>query len=71
MTEFKKSRLKDFRIKEGITISDLAKKANVSPKTINRAEVFDNPPKEVTLYKILKAFNELSKKRIEIDQIFY
>ena len=66
----KKSRLKELRIKEGITATKLANKSNLSTKTIARAESNEEFPTEVTLYRILKALNELSNKNYRFNDIF-
>ena len=65
------NKLKEYRTKAGIRISDLAKKAGVSYRTISRAEVGGKEmPTEVTLYKILNALNQLSQKNYSLKEVF-
>jgi DNA-binding XRE family transcriptional regulator len=53
--------LKRIRIKEGINRSDLARKAEVADKTVQRVEA-GKESQAVTLYKILNGLNTLRNK---------
>ena len=65
-----KNKLKDYRIKSGITKAVLARKAGVSERTISRAENDTYQLREETEYKILNALNELAKTSYVYKKIF-
>jgi predicted transcriptional regulator len=62
--------LRDIRINEGLTITELAKKANVSTRTITRIESCEGKSKVETLNKILNTLNNLSGKRYSFENVF-
>jgi len=64
------NKLKEYRIKTGLTITALAKEANVAPKTVKRAESEKKSPRDETLYRILNALNKLAKKEYTFKEIF-
>jgi transcriptional regulator with XRE-family HTH domain len=56
-----RNRLKDRRISEGLTITELARFSNISTKVISQTERFLKDPTEVTKRKIVKGFNMAKK----------
>jgi transcriptional regulator with XRE-family HTH domain len=67
------NRLKDRRIAEGLTITELARMCNLSTKVISQTERFLKDPKEVTKRKILNGLNAAKKpkeKPYEFEFIF-
>lgn len=67
------NRLKDRRIAEGLTITELARLCNLSTKVISQTERFLKDPKEVTKRKILNGLNAAKKpkeKPYEFEFIF-
>ena len=68
----KMNQLKQIRIKEGLTKTKLAKAADVSVRTLSRAESDkpDETPRNVNLFGILKAINELSKKEYTFKDLY-
>lgn len=57
------NRLKDRRIAEGLTITDLARLANISTKVISQTERLLREPSEVTKRKILNGLNAVKKPK--------
>jgi transcriptional regulator with XRE-family HTH domain len=53
--------LKDLRISEGLTITELARYSNISTKVISQTERFLREPTEVTKRKILNGLNAAKK----------
>ncbi len=64
------NRLREIRIKEGLTIEELAKASGVSNRTITRAEGKKGTPSEVSLYKILKGLKKKSEKEYSYEDVF-
>lgn len=67
------NRLKDRRIAEGLTITELARLANISTKVISQAERMLKEPTEVTKRKIVNGLNAAKKpkeKPYEFEYIF-
>ncbi len=68
-----RNRLKDRRISEGLTITELSRFSNVSTKVISQTERFLKNPTEVTKRKILKGLNAAKKsggKPYDFEYIF-
>lgn len=57
------NRLKDRRIAEGLTITELARLANISTKVISQTERLLREPSEVTKRKILNGLNAVKKPK--------
>ncbi len=55
------NRLKERRIAEGLTITELARLANLSTKIISQTERFLTDPTEVTKRKIVNGLNSAKK----------
>ncbi len=66
-----KSNLKEIRIKEGLTVTELAKKANIATRTITRIENNEGNSKIETLNRILRNLNELTNKNYSFEQVFW
>ena len=64
------NKLREIRIKEGLTITELAKKADVSTRTITRIETDEGKSKIETLNKVLKNLNELTNKNYLFENVF-
>lgn len=67
------NRLKDRRIAEGLTITELARLSKVSTKVISQTERLLNNPTAVTKRKILNGLNAAKKpteKPYEFEYIF-
>lgn len=64
------SKLKEVRIKEGLTITELSKKSGVSTRTIQRIEKGEANFKPETLNRILNTLNQLSRKNFSFEFIF-
>lgn len=67
------NRLKDRRIAEGLTITELARSSNISTKVISQTERLLKEPTEVTKRKILNGLNAAKKpggKPYDFDYIF-
>jgi transcriptional regulator with XRE-family HTH domain len=67
------NRLRDRRIAEGLTITELARLSNISTKVISQTERLLNDPTEVTKRKILNGLNVVKKpkeKPYEFEYIF-
>ncbi|HBL78137.1 MAG: hypothetical protein A2W90_13705 [Bacteroidetes bacterium GWF2_42_66] len=64
------NRLKEIRIKEGLTITELSKKSDVSTRTISRIENSEGKSKVETLNKLLKNLNELTNKSYSFENVF-
>jgi transcriptional regulator with XRE-family HTH domain len=64
------NKLREYRIKAGLTITALAKEADVAPKTVKRAESEKTSPRDETLYRILNALNKLAKKEHTFEGTF-
>jgi transcriptional regulator with XRE-family HTH domain len=56
-----RNRLKDQRISDGLTITELARFSNISTKVISQTERFLKDPTEVTKRKILNGLNAAKK----------
>ena len=56
-----RNRLKDRRISEGLTITELSRFSNVSTKVISQTERFLKDPTEVTKRKIVNGLNASKK----------
>ena len=68
-----KSKLKEIRIAEGITISGLSRASNVSAKVISETERLLREPREVTKSKIINGLNKLTNektRKYSFDDIF-
>lgn len=68
-----KNRLRDLRIAEGLTITELARLSNLSTKVISQTERFLIEPTEVTKRKILNGLNTVKKpgqKLYEFEYLF-
>jgi transcriptional regulator with XRE-family HTH domain len=57
------NRLKDRRISEGLTITELARFSNICTKVISQTERFLMNPTEVTKRKIVNGLNVAKKPR--------
>jgi transcriptional regulator with XRE-family HTH domain len=57
------NRLRDRRISEGLTITELARFSNISTKVISQTERFLKDPTEVTKRKILNGLNAAKKSK--------
>jgi transcriptional regulator with XRE-family HTH domain len=67
------NRLKDQRIAEGLTITELSRLSNISTKVISQTERFLKDPTEVTKRKILNGLNAVKKpkeKPYDFEYIF-
>ncbi|MCG6533469.1 MAG: helix-turn-helix domain-containing protein [Syntrophales bacterium LBB04] len=67
------NRLKDLRITEGLTITELARFSNISTKVISQTERLLKDPTEVTKRKIVNGLNAAKKpgqKPFDFDYIF-
>lgn len=67
------NRLKDRRIAEGLTITELSRLSHISTKVISQTERFLREPSEVTKRKILNGLNAAKKpkeKPYEFEYIF-
>jgi transcriptional regulator with XRE-family HTH domain len=67
------NRLKDRRIAEGLTITELARFSNISTKVISQTERLLKDPTEVTKRKIVNGLNAAKKpgeKPYEFESIF-
>ena len=67
------NRLKDRRIAEGLTITELARSSNISTKVISQTERLLKDPTEVTKRKIVNGLNAAKKssgKPYDFDYIF-
>jgi transcriptional regulator with XRE-family HTH domain len=58
-----RNRLKDRRIAEGLTITELARFANISTKVISQTERQLRDPSEVTKRKIVNGLNAARKPK--------
>lgn len=56
-----KNRLKETRVAEGLTITELARSARISTKVISQAERCLIDPTDVTKRKIVNGLNSLKK----------
>ncbi|VXD19565.1 helix-turn-helix domain-containing protein [Marinoscillum sp. 108] len=68
--KLQESKLTEVCKKEGIRKTQLAKEAEVSTRSVNRAEKTEKVPEEVTLYKILRGLNKLATRQYEFDEVF-
>jgi len=59
--------LRSVRIHEGLTLAGLARKSDVSERTLRDLERGLGRPREVTLHRIINALNELADRRRKID----
>jgi len=67
------NRLKDRRISEGLTITELARLSNISAKVISQTERLRRDPSEVTKRKILNGLNAAKRpkeKPYDFEYIF-
>jgi len=67
------NRLKDRRISEGLTITELARLSNISTKVISQTERLLRDPSEVTKRKILNGLNAAKRpkeKPYDFEYIF-
>jgi len=67
------NRLKDLRITEGLTITELARLSNISTKVISQTERLLKDPTEVTKRKIVNGLNAAKKpgqKPFDFEYIF-
>jgi transcriptional regulator with XRE-family HTH domain len=67
------NRLKDRRIAEGLTITELARMSNISTKVISQTERLLRDPSEVTKRKIVNGLNAAKKpkeKPYDFEYIF-
>ncbi len=67
------NRLKDRRIAEGLTITELSRLSNISTKVISQTERLLRDPSEVTKRKILNGLNTAKKpkeKHYDFEYIF-
>lgn len=67
------NRLKDRRIAEGLTITELARSSKISTKVISQTERLLKNPTEVTKRKIVNGLNAAKKpgeKPYDFDYIF-
>ncbi len=67
------NRLKDRRIAEGLTITELARLSNISTKVISQTERLLKDPTEVTKRKIVNGLNAAKKpgeKPFDFEYIF-
>jgi transcriptional regulator with XRE-family HTH domain len=67
------NRLKELRTAEGLTITELARLANISTKVISQTERLLKDPTEVTKRKIVNGLNAAKKtgaKPYEFEYIF-
>ncbi len=65
------SKFRKHRVKFGITITEVARKADLSTRTISRIEKADGNIKEESLYRALRALNDLSDTKISFEEVFY
>ena len=65
-----KNKLKEIRVREGLTITELSRKANIATRTITRIENGEGNSKIETLNKILKNLNELTNKNYRFEEVF-
>lgn len=68
------NRLKDIRIAEGLTITELARLSNLSTKIISQTERFLTEPTEVTKRKIVNGLNAAKRagqKPYSFEYIFF
>ncbi len=68
-----RNRLKDRRISDGLTITELARFSGISTKVISQTERFIKDPTEVTKRKIVNGLNEAKKpgaKPYDFEYIF-
>ena len=69
-----KNNLHDIRVKELLSIADLARLAGLSVKTISDIEHSRRTPREVTLHQIVNAINSNSKRirstEYSFDEVF-
>lgn len=63
------SKLKDLRLKAGLTVFELAVAADVSIATVNRLEKDKNSVSRLMAYKVLNVLSEKLGRRIEIEDI--
>lgn len=63
------SKLRDVRESEGITQTKLARKSDLSDKTVRNAEK-GRVPTPVTVHKMVNALNDLSGKDYKVEDIF-
>jgi len=69
----KENRLKNRRIAEGLTITDLSRLSKISTKVISQTERFLIDPTEVTKRKIVNGLNAVKRsgeKPYEFEYIF-
>jgi len=67
------NRLKDRRISDGLTITELARFSNISTKVISQTERLRRDPSEVTKRKILNGLNAAKRpkeKPYDFEYIF-
>lgn len=65
-----KNKLKEIRIKGGLTVTEFARKANVATRTITRIEAGEGNSKIETLNRIVNTLNELLNKNYSFEEIF-
>ena len=68
-----RNRLKDRRISDGLTITELARLSNISTKVISQTERLLRDPSEVTKRKILNGLNSAKKQGVahyDFEDIF-
>jgi transcriptional regulator with XRE-family HTH domain len=65
------NRLRDRRIAEGLTITELARLANISTKVISQTERLLRDPSEVTKRKILNGLNAVKKPKEKLYEFEY
>lgn len=65
------NRLKDRRIAEGLTITELARLANISTKVISQTERLLREPSEVTKRKIVNGLNTVKKPKEKLYDFEY
>jgi transcriptional regulator with XRE-family HTH domain len=67
----KGNRLRDRRIAEGLTITDLARLSNISTKVISQTERLLTDPTEVTKRKIVNGLNAVRKPKEKLYDFEY
>jgi transcriptional regulator with XRE-family HTH domain len=60
--------LKDLRFQSGLSLSQIARRANVATSTVSRAEQGE-PIQELKATQIARALSELLGKRIRVEDI--
>lgn len=57
------NKVRQSRIREGLTQTELAEHARLSAKTVSRVEKGDNSVLDSTKHKLVKGFNKIEDKR--------